>query len=124
MLTTLTLHRLSVFAHHGVLPEEKEKGTTFEISLEIVYDAEKAIAGDDLREAINYAAVCADTQLLTQSTRFNLIETLAHRIGTELMKKYSMIEIITVSVHKLRLPIPEKTDGATASVTFNQKKSD
>ena len=49
---------LKIFAHHGVLPEEKKNGQDFYINARLFYFMRKPGQSDALSDALNYAEVC------------------------------------------------------------------
>ena len=44
---------LKIFAHHGVLPEEKKNGQDFYINARLFYSMKQPGKTDDLNDAIN-----------------------------------------------------------------------
>ena len=58
MQVTINLNKMQFYAYHGVLPQEREVGGVFEVSLKLsVSNVEKAVLFDRLEETINYAEV-------------------------------------------------------------------
>src|SRR5450756_1001416 len=74
-LEHIIIKDLKVFAHHGVLPEEREKGQDFLIDLEIELDSSAAIGADDISRTIDYAQVVESVSRMATGERYNLIET-------------------------------------------------
>ena len=70
----ITITGLKVFAHHGVLEEEKKNGQDFYLNAKLFVDCHKAGVSDELRDALNYAEVC---QYMTEEFKrdsYDLIE--------------------------------------------------
>ena len=53
----IRIQNLTVFANHGVLPEERVLGQKFLISAELYLDTRAAGMQDDLTRTVNYAQV-------------------------------------------------------------------
>lgn len=96
---------LEVFANHGVLAEEKSLGQKFIVSVEMFLDTTMAGYLDDLNQTINYAKVCEFINTYMKENTFKLIETVANRLGNELLVAYDNIQMINVTVKKPWAPI-------------------
>ena len=55
----IRIEGIEVFAHHGVLPEERAEGQTFLFDVELVPASDRACDTDDLADAVDYGAVAA-----------------------------------------------------------------
>ena len=79
----IAVEGIEVFAYHGVLPEEKERGQRFLI------DVRLELAGvpdrDELEDTVDYARVAGDAARLAADTRFDLVETLAGTIADHIV---------------------------------------
>ena len=49
---------LEIFAHHGVYPEENEKGQNFFVSADLYLDTWQAEHTDDLTASVHYRIAC------------------------------------------------------------------
>ena len=99
------INNLRVFAHHGVFPEEKEKGQDFFISAKLYLDTDAAAKEDNLDKSVNYGEVCHFlTSLMTDKT-FQLIEAAAEYLARNLLLKYSLISAVELSLSKPHAPI-------------------
>lgn len=96
---------LQIFAHHGVLPEEKEKGQTFVVNARLYYDMEKPGMSDCLSEALNYAEVCGYIKQLLTEKNFDLIEAAASYVCENVLKKYDCVQEISLELCKPDAPI-------------------
>lgn len=107
---------LKVFAHHGVLPEEREKGQDFLIDLEIELDSSAAIGADDISRTIDYAQVVESVSRMATGERYNLIETLASKIAGYLVTLPGARKA-TVTVKKPEAPLPVSVGWVGVSVS-------
>lgn len=102
----------------GVHEWEKERQRQFRMHILIHYDASKAIAGDDINHALDYAKIEQLAIAYALSRPWNLIETLAHRMAERLLAGFVQIEAIRVTVEK-----PQALDFAesVAATAFLQR---
>ena len=119
-LDVITIDRLEVFAHHGVLPFETKEGQKFYVSAQIFLDITKAAREDNLEETINYAQVCNLIKEIMTKDNYKLIETLALKICEEILIKYEIAKKVDIKIHKPNAPI----DGIfrDISVSCSRKK--
>ena len=113
----ITIKNILVYAHHGVLEQERIVGNEFLVSLELYFDAEAAMKYDDLSLTVNYAQVVQivrDTMLIPS----DLLENVAYRLATSLTEAFPIIKGGTVSVTKVHPPFNTQTEGATFTTSF------
>lgn len=104
---------------HGVLPEEQVTPQPFEVDLDLHVDLSGAASADALEAAADYgAAVSAAASVLGGPPR-QLLETLAEDIATAVLAAPSLsaVRAVTVSVRKLRPPVPERVTSAGVRLT-------
>jgi dihydroneopterin aldolase len=95
---------IEVFAYHGVTPLEKERGQRFLIDIELEYDCSRAVAADELDDAVDYDTLAGEVSELAIRERYGLIETLAARIGEHVMNSTPALSAL-VRVHKPEAPM-------------------
>ncbi|MFL0250584.1 2-amino-4-hydroxy-6-hydroxymethyldihydropteridine diphosphokinase [Clostridium neuense] len=96
---------LEIFAHHGVLKEEKNLGQKFLLSFELLLDLEKASTEDNLNETVNYAKLCIDIENEFKRTKYDLIETAAEKTAGYILVHYPMIKSVKLTLKKPWAPI-------------------
>lgn len=99
---------LEVYAHHGVLEEEKKVGQYFYVSFDVYFDFSKAAASDNLTMSISYADMCMVVKAYMTSRVYDLIETVAEGIARELLMTYPQVREVRVLLKKPSAPIGEK----------------
>ena len=57
MRSYITLNGLRFYAYHGVLPQERNVGGDYILSLRLGYDISRAMQSDDVSDTLNYAEV-------------------------------------------------------------------
>lgn len=111
---------LEVFAYHGVYEEEKATGQMFIIDCEFQIDT--SIAGDELEKTIHYGEVSMDIVNFCSNNRFDLLEMLANSLAKYLLKKYDLMESLTITIHKPHAPIPTKFQDVTLTISRKWNK--
>lgn len=100
----------------GALPEERERVQPLEVDLDVVADLSVAGRTDDLADTIDYGALAAAVELVITSERFTLLERLAERIS-EVVLAVDGVLAATVSVRKLRPPVPQQLTTSGVRIT-------
>ncbi len=98
-------------AFHGLTKLERQVGVRYRVNVELDTDIATAAETDDIGHAIDYREVHAVVVEIGRSNSFHLIETLAARIGRELLARYP--------AHRVRITVDKETpvlDGVVDSV--------
>lgn len=110
---------LEVFAYHGCTAREKEEGQVFSIDMELQYDATRAVSDDDLEAAIDYDRLASQAYDIATRERYELIETLAARIGEHIMRTTPASSLL-VRVHKPQAPMQREVEEVAVEVAFER----
>lgn len=102
---------LRVLGRHGVLDEEKARTQPFEIDIAAWLDTSRAQRSDALADTANYAELATIANDIITSTRFELLEALTATIANALLEAAPLIDSLTVTIAKLRPPIPLDIDS-------------
>ncbi len=113
----IRVHRLAIFARHGVLPEEAAIGQRFFISLDAAVDTRAAGVSDDLTKSVSYADMADVAVGVATARRFNLLEALAEAIATDILAGFPLVEAITVRVDKPSAPVAHVLDSVSVEIT-------
>lgn len=107
----IRLKDLRLFAHHGVLPQERIVGAFFILNLRIETDLTHAIATDDLASTISYAEVfeLIREQMATPS---RLLEHVAGRICSALLDRFPTAQSVHLEILKENPPMGAECAGA------------
>ena len=100
----LILSGLTAFGYHGNKPAERKLGQTFTADLEVTIDTRKAAATDRIEDTISYPLLEKTARQILEGNPANLLETVAERIATAILKHREVIQV-TVRVSK-RPPLP------------------
>jgi len=119
MESYIYLTHISIYAYHGVSPQETKVGNTFLIDLKLKTDISKAIESDDINHTISYADIY---QTVSEEMAINskLLEHVAGRIVQRLFLEYPAIEAIKIKLSKQNPPMG--ADIAAAGVEINCKR--
>ncbi|MCD6380617.1 dihydroneopterin aldolase, partial [bacterium] len=101
----IVLKNITVFGNYGVSPIEKNIGQKLQIDVEYYHDFTKACMTDSLEDTVNYERVYTKIMQTVKNNRFNLLETLADAICSEVLSNFPVFKIRT-EIRKLTLPFP------------------
>ncbi len=96
---------LEVYAHHGVFPEEKEKGQLFYVNLALYTDTRRAGQQDELTLSTHYGEVCHLVTKWMQEHTYDLIETVAETVAQQILLQYPLVHALDVEIRKPQAPI-------------------
>ena len=103
-MATIRIEALTLKAVIGVHPHEQEAPQDIVIDLSFDYEASKAAASDDIKEAVDYFTLKERIAGLVVTGRYNLVERLAQDIINIIMDD-ARVERASVTVAKpLALP--------------------
>ncbi len=120
-LDRITIHGINVLGHHGVEEAERKVGHRLVIDVELYLDLSRAAADDDIRETVNYEAVCNLVERVTAEEEFRLIESVAAEIAEKVLERFTP-EAVTVRVKKFNLPIATGVGSVGVEVTRYLRK--
>jgi dihydroneopterin aldolase len=114
MKDVIVLRKLRVDAIVGVLDKERRRPQPLAFDIDVHRSFREAAKDDTLAETTNYAEILTLTAQIAVEGRFLLLETLATRVGEQILAFDPAIKSVTVSVRKLQPPVSE--DVATVGV--------
>ena len=110
------LKGMEFFAYHGVNKEEKILGQRFKVDVEFETDD---IIRDSIDDTVSYSNVYRLVKEIVEKQNFNLLESLAKKIGDEILA-LNKINEVTVRVSKISPPI--KGILEEAGVEYRKRK--
>lgn len=96
-MNKIVIHNLELFGHHGVYPEEREKGQHFWIDVELEGNL---AAEDELGETVDYSRVIEKIRQINDAQRFQLIESFAKAITETVLREFSKVRKVKARVKK------------------------
>ena len=114
----LRLNNMQFYGYHGVGDFEKDNGGQFKADLELDFNMDQAIATDNISETIDYTQVYDIIKRLIESKKYNLLESLAGDILSEILDDFE-VEAAKINLKKQYVPI----EGVFDSVEVELEKS-
>lgn len=106
---------LQVFGHHGVFPEERQRGQMFAVDLVLECDLSAAAASDALADTVDYDALARRVAGEIAGTRFTLIEALASHLADVVLRE-ARVTAVEVRVAKPEVSIPLELDAVAVAI--------
>ena len=109
--TYIRLEKLRFRALHGVLPQERQVGGDYVVTLRIGYPWQAAMASDAVADTLDYAAVfrLVQREMVLPS---QLLEHVAGRIAKALLHDFPQITSIDLWLTKTCPPMGADSEGA------------
>jgi 7,8-dihydroneopterin aldolase/epimerase/oxygenase len=113
----IRIRNASFYAYHGVASDEQNLGGKFEVDVEIHCDLSAAFATDSLKRTVDYETVYAFIQKTVTQKKYYLLETLAATIAKGLLREFSAIDSVKVTIRKPHPPVKGVVDYVEVEVT-------
>jgi len=104
----------------GVLPEERVRAQPLQLDVDLHVDVTAAGLSDALDDTVDYGAVCDALARTVEVARPELLERLAAQLVDAVFAVDARIEAVTLSVAKLRPPVPH--DLASSGVRITRRR--
>jgi dihydroneopterin aldolase/2-amino-4-hydroxy-6-hydroxymethyldihydropteridine diphosphokinase len=95
----ITLTGLKIKCIIGIFDWERKRKQDVVIDLKFICNIRKASRHDNIRDTINYKNIAKTTIQFVESSRFQLVETLAERLAALLLKQFHLRDL-SLSVYK------------------------
>jgi dihydroneopterin aldolase len=112
----IELRGLRLVGVHGFLPHEQERAQPFEVDIDVEADLGLAAGSDELSDTLDYGALAAAAAKVVTGEQWKLLERMAARIAEEISVD-RRVRSVTVTVRKLRPPVPLDMASAGVSIT-------
>ena len=117
----IRLKNMTFYGYHGVYDFEKEKGTDFEIDLELFTPLLMSSKSDNIEDRINYEDIYELVKKAFGSKSYFLLEKLADSISMSIFKEHKIDKLI-IRVRKINAPLNGKLDSV--EIELKREKSD
>ena len=97
---TISLPRITRYAYHGTEIREQTVGQLFSADVKVWLRAEKAARSDKIQDSVNYVDLYRKICKELEGKAVQLLEHLAYRIATRIMKQFVEIEKVSVRLSK------------------------
>jgi dihydroneopterin aldolase len=98
-MDTIFLRDLRITTIVGIWEWERRMPQVISIDLDMAADIRKAAATDAIEDTLDYKAVTRRIREFVTESRFQLIETMAHRVAAIITDEFG-VPWVRVSVHK------------------------
>lgn len=112
----ILLQGLKFKGFHGVLPEERDQGQTFEVDVEIWGDFSRAAYSDNINHALDYSLVYQKIKEIMTGPPVYLLEHLAQRLCREILQ-FGPAEKVLVRIKKPEVALGGELDFAALELT-------
>lgn len=121
--TYIRLEKLRFRALHGVLPQERQVGGDFTVTLRIGYPWQAAMVSDAVADTLDYAAVywLVRCEMAVPS---QLLEHVAGRIAKALLRDFPQITSIDLWLTKTCPPMGADSEGAGVELHLINDKTE
>ena len=117
---TIHLHKLRFHAFHGIYAEEKVLGGEFEVNLQVHYSPAATVV-TDLNQTVNYALLY-ELVKKEMETPCPILETFVTRLATDILAQFSIVELVDISITKLRPPVINFEGSVGVSFKLKREK--
>jgi len=111
-MDNIIIKGLHIYAHHGVLAEEKEKGQNFYLDIILSADLSRAAESDNLDDTINYDEVCRVAGEAMTGCVYDLIERAAGVVISALFEAFPTVMHIDLTLRKPEAPLCREVEYA------------
>ena len=122
-MDNIELRGLRVLGTHGVLDAERGQPQPFEVDLTVEANLRAAGRSDALGDTVDYSAIAAAAERVVRDESHALMERMAARIAEEVLAVDGRITAVTVSVWKLRPPVPVDLDRAGVTLRRERERA-
>ncbi|MAN74245.1 MAG: dihydroneopterin aldolase [Henriciella sp.] len=113
------VENLGIHGFHGLIAEEQRLGQKFYADIECLVARQEA-PSDTMKDAVDYGKVCDLAHEISASGPFNLIETLAERIGQGVMETFPLVSRVRVRIRKPNAPIRHFLDHVGVEIELSR----
>jgi len=109
------LRNVRFYARHGVLPQERQVGADFLLSLRVGYPLGQAIESDEVGDTLNYATLF-DMVQREMDVPSQLLEHVAGRIAKAIVAVFPEVTSVDLELIKRNPPMGADCDGAGVEI--------
>ena len=119
-MDSVYIRDLRIFAHHGVLPQERTVGAYFILNLCVEADISKAMLTDAIEDTISYAELLhiVQSEMATPSA---LLEHVAGRIARAILHSFPQARAVNIDIMKQNPPMGADCAGAGVAITMHRQ---
>ena len=121
MKATIRIVNAHFYSYIVALHEEQVLGNRYIVNLTATYDATKAVASDDVADAVSYADLYDVIADKVGHSRDNLLEYVAGQILTEILANYKLVDSCEITIQKAIPPIAGVIEAASVTLAASRE---
>lgn len=115
-MDSIIIKGLKVLAHHGVLPEEKQKGQPFYLDIELAADLSLPCLSDNVEHTVNYDTVCRVAERAMTEKNYDLIERAAQVVCDAILEQFPGVNQVELTLRKPEAPVKCEIEYAAVRI--------
>ncbi|MFT4117529.1 dihydroneopterin aldolase [Bradyrhizobium sp.] len=120
MLTSIKITGLQTYGYHGLFEEERTLGQKFSFDIFADLREVRTHLSDDLDSSVRYDAVVDEAVQIAGSEKFQTLEALGETIAAGLLRRFDMMDNVTVAVAKSSPPIAHAINQVGVQVSLRR----
>jgi dihydroneopterin aldolase len=120
MLTSIKVTGLKTYGYHGLFEEERTLGQKFSFDILATLREVRTHRGDDLDASVRYDALVDEAVQIAASDKFLTLEALGETIALGLLRRFAIMESVTVAVAKSSPPIAHSIEQVGVQVSLQR----
>tara|TARA_B100001250_G_scaffold398623_1_gene407089 strand:- start:507 stop:869 length:363 start_codon:yes stop_codon:yes gene_type:complete len=110
------LKNIRCYAFHGCLKEEKIIGSDYLVSLWVKGNFIKSARSDNIKDTADYVWL-NKIVLEEMSVRSKLLESVANRVVSRVLREDGRVDTVTASISKLAPPVEGDTESVSIKIS-------
>ena len=120
MLTSIKITGLQTYGYHGLFEEERNVGQKFSFDISATLREVRTHLSDDLDSSVRYDAVVDEAVQIAASGKFQTLEALSETIAASLLRRFIIMDSVTVAVAKSSPPIAHSIEQVGVQVSLRR----
>jgi 7,8-dihydroneopterin aldolase/epimerase/oxygenase len=120
MLTSINITGLKTYGYHGLFEEERTLGQKFTFDISATLREVQTHRSDNLACSVRYDAVVDEAVQIAASDKFQTLEALGETIAVGLLRRFLIMESVTVAVAKSSPPIAHSIEQIGVQVALRR----
>jgi dihydroneopterin aldolase len=116
MHTSINITGLETYGYHGLFEEERTLGQKFTFDISATLREVRTHRSDNLDSSVRYDAVVDEAVQIAAAGKFWTLEALAETIAVGLLRRFALMEDVTVAVAKSSPPIAHSIEQVSVRV--------
>src|SRR5215475_1351210 len=120
ILTSATVRGIQKYGYDGLFEEERTLGQKFTFDILATLREVRSHRSDDLDSSVRYDAVVDEAVQIASSEKFQTLEALGETIAAGLLRRFDMMNSVTVAVAKSSPPIAHAINQVGVQVSLHR----